>query len=167
MSYAVPSRDDHQRQTFGEDSFKNALSSEHYIENFISRYATSYVQDNWKKEFEDIRDALTDRGGTKAEEILSYKTTFDFQAYESASISIIIPVYNKLSYTINCLDSILRCQEKSSFEVIVVDDGSTDNTSKCLALIPNIKVVAAEETWGSFPLVMPAQDMLRRVLMLP
>jgi len=132
----------------GEASFKNALSSEQYIENSISLYAKSYIQDNWKEEFEDIRDALADRGGTKAEEILSRKTAISFPAYKSVSVSIILPVYNKLSYSINCLDSILRCQEKSSFEVIVVDDGSTDNTSGCLALIPNIKVVAAGRNMG-------------------
>ncbi len=71
-----------------------------------------------------------------------------FPKYESVCVSIVIPVYNKISYTINCLDSILRCKGESSFEVIVVDDGSTDNTLECLSLIPNIKVIVAGENMG-------------------
>lgn len=42
-------------------------------------------------------------------------------------ISIIIPVYNKAEYINDCLDSLLR-QDFGSFEIICVDDGSTDNS---------------------------------------
>lgn len=42
-------------------------------------------------------------------------------------ISIIIPVYNTSRYIKKCLDSIIH-QDYSNFEVIMVDDCSTDNT---------------------------------------
>lgn len=42
-------------------------------------------------------------------------------------ISIIIPIYNAEEYLARCLDSILS-QEFTSFEVILVDDGSTDSS---------------------------------------
>ena len=42
-------------------------------------------------------------------------------------ISIIVPVYNVESYLRRCLDSI-QSQTFSDFEVILVDDGSTDNS---------------------------------------
>lgn len=44
-------------------------------------------------------------------------------------ISIIIPVYNVEQYLRRCVDSVLR-QENVSFEVILVDDGSTDSSGK-------------------------------------
>lgn len=44
-------------------------------------------------------------------------------------ISIVIPVYNKAEYINNCLDSLLR-QDFESFEIICVDDGSTDNSGE-------------------------------------
>ncbi len=46
-------------------------------------------------------------------------------------LSIIIPVYNGEKYIVKCLDSIFN-QENIDFEVIVVDDKSTDNTVNVL-----------------------------------
>lgn len=45
-----------------------------------------------------------------------------------ASISVIIPVYNNQRYLSQCLDSVLTGQEDVIKEIIVVDDGSTDDT---------------------------------------
>ena len=43
-------------------------------------------------------------------------------------ISIIIPIYNKGQYIKACLDSILQ-QSYKNFECLMIDDGSTDNSS--------------------------------------
>ena len=42
-------------------------------------------------------------------------------------ISVIIPIYNSKKYLSKCIDSILM-QTYKDFEVLLVDDGSTDNT---------------------------------------
>lgn len=42
-------------------------------------------------------------------------------------VSVIVPVYNTENYLKECLNSIL-CQTFSDFELILVDDGSTDNS---------------------------------------
>ncbi len=47
--------------------------------------------------------------------------------------SIIIPVYNKANLTRQCLDRILAAPPQTSFEIIVVDDGSRDSTPRLLA----------------------------------
>ena len=46
-------------------------------------------------------------------------------------ISIIVPAYNVEKYIKACLDSII-IQTYSNFEVIVINDGSTDQTEKML-----------------------------------
>lgn len=50
-------------------------------------------------------------------------------------ISVIIPTYNEGKNIINCLES-LSAQTYSDFEIIMVDDGSTDNT---LNIIDNLQ----------------------------
>ena len=44
-------------------------------------------------------------------------------------ISIIVPIYNVEKYLSRCVDSILN-QTFTDFELILVDDGSTDNSGK-------------------------------------
>ena len=44
-------------------------------------------------------------------------------------ISIIVPVYNTSFYLRTCLDSIIS-QSYTFIEIIVIDDGSTDNSGK-------------------------------------
>lgn len=50
----------------------------------------------------------------------------------SPRVDIVIPTYNGWSYLETCLNA-LRCQTYSAFRVIVVDDGSTDGTSRLLS----------------------------------
>lgn len=46
-------------------------------------------------------------------------------------IYVVIPVFNRLHFTIQCLDS-LRRQTEKDFKTVIVDDGSTDGTSEML-----------------------------------
>ncbi|HVW97769.1 MAG TPA: glycosyltransferase family 2 protein [Mucilaginibacter sp.] len=46
-------------------------------------------------------------------------------------IYICIPVFNRLSYTINCIESIIR-QEFENYKIVICDDGSTDGTADTL-----------------------------------
>lgn len=48
---------------------------------------------------------------------------------ESKKVSIIIPMYNAEKNISLCLDSILN-QTYKNFEIIIVNDGSTDNSLK-------------------------------------
>ena len=45
-------------------------------------------------------------------------------------LSVIIPLYNSEKYIKRCIDSILELQ--ISKEIIVIDDGSTDNSAQVL-----------------------------------
>jgi GT2 family glycosyltransferase/glycosyltransferase involved in cell wall biosynthesis len=51
-----------------------------------------------------------------------------FERAESPLVSVIIPVYNKFRTTYNCLKSIIEQLPKASFEIIIADDCSHDET---------------------------------------
>ena len=66
-------------------------------------------------------------------------------------LSIIIPIYNSASFIGHCLDSILT-QKNSDIEIILVDDGSKDNTSNIMKNLAekddNIKYVIFSRNFG-------------------
>lgn len=63
-------------------------------------------------------------------------------------VSIVIPVYNKLTHTLACLDSIARHMPKESIEVLVIDDGSMDATESSLSTRTDIRYLRNRENLG-------------------
>jgi GT2 family glycosyltransferase len=62
-------------------------------------------------------------------------------------ISIVIPVHNQLDHTRLCLDSI-TAYTPQSHEVIVIDNGSTDNTPDYLRSRPDIRLITNTTNQG-------------------
>ena len=70
------------------------------------------------------------------------------QTNDTPLVSIVIPVYNKYSYTFNCLKSLQHINCINKVEIIIVDDYSTDDTEKLLTEISGIKVLRNLENLG-------------------
>lgn len=62
-------------------------------------------------------------------------------------ISVIIPTYNRASLVTRAIESVLA-QEGASLEILVVDDGSTDNTEAMLAQYGNAIRVIRQDNGG-------------------
>ncbi len=58
-------------------------------------------------------------------------------------ISVVIPVYNSPDTIEKCLNSVLA-QDHPAFEIIIVDDGSTDTTPDICASFKEVKVIRSE-----------------------
>jgi GT2 family glycosyltransferase/tetratricopeptide (TPR) repeat protein len=64
--------------------------------------------------------------------------------------SIVIATFNKLDYTKQCIESIRQYTQPGSYEIIVVDNGSTDGSAEWLREQPDVRVVLNGENLG-FP----------------
>ncbi|MBF0395197.1 MAG: glycosyltransferase [Desulfobacterales bacterium] len=63
------------------------------------------------------------------------------------NVSVIIPVYNRAGFVKEAIDSVLS-QTSANFEVIVIDDGSTDNTKQILHSYLNKIIVISQDNKG-------------------
>jgi glycosyltransferase involved in cell wall biosynthesis len=57
------------------------------------------------------------------------------------SASIIIPTFNGASRIANCLDALLQQAAARDAEILVVNDGSTDNTADVVARCPGVRLI--------------------------
>ncbi len=71
-----------------------------------------------------------------------------FTAYDHPLASIVIPAFNHIDYTLRCLAAIHRHAPKASYELIVVDDASSDATERLLSAIPGLRYVRNPENLG-------------------
>lgn len=62
--------------------------------------------------------------------------------------SIVIPVHGHLAYTLNALDSLISHHSRHSFEIVVVDDASPDESARYLAQVNGIRLIRQPENQG-------------------
>lgn len=73
-----------------------------------------------------------------------------YYVQQKITVSIIVPVYNSEKYIARCLDSIVS--QQGNFEVVIVNDGSTDSTQKIIDEYAqkhsNIKIITNKHNQG-------------------
>lgn len=87
-------------------------------------------------------------------------------------VTVIIPCYNQSHFLGEAIESVLR-QTYPHFEIVVVDDGSTDNTAEVAARYPAVRLIRQEnqgrsaarnngirESLGSYVVFLDADDRL-------
>ena len=90
-----------------------------------------------ERAFQNIEESIND----------SYKDVkISFPYHENPLVSIIIPYFNQEIYTWNCLHSIWKNLPKTSFEIILVNDKSTENPD--FSSVENIRIIHNEENLG-------------------
>lgn len=69
-------------------------------------------------------------------------------AYHELLVSIVIPAYNCEKTILKCIDSLFDLNYPS-YEIIIIDDGSTDSTSEILKQHTNIRVIDTKNSGPS------------------
>jgi GT2 family glycosyltransferase/glycosyltransferase involved in cell wall biosynthesis len=73
---------------------------------------------------------------------------FAVPASTAPRVSVVIPVHNKIEYTVACLRSLAMHPGTVAFETIVVDDASSDATAARLAQIGGIRILRNAQNLG-------------------
>ncbi len=71
-----------------------------------------------------------------------------FQAARDPEVSVIIPIRDQLHFTSNCLASLAAARTRVSFEVIVIDDGSSDGSLHWLKRCEGVRAVRNHRNLG-------------------
>jgi GT2 family glycosyltransferase len=72
----------------------------------------------------------------------------EFPVHEQVEVSIVIPVFNQFRFTQACLASLQKHQGTERFEVIIVDDCSTDATAEAVPRMPGVIYLRNEANSG-------------------
>jgi GT2 family glycosyltransferase len=72
----------------------------------------------------------------------------EFPAVTAPRLTILIPVYNEIDYTLECLLSIRDALPQTPFEVLIADDCSTDPAARLLEAVPNLQYLRQPENVG-------------------
>lgn len=83
------------------------------------------------------------------EALESLQPKIDNEQTKQPLVSVVVLAYNKLDYTRLCVESILKFTSHIDYELITVDNGSTDNeTREFFHSLPNARVVFLNENVG-------------------
>ena len=73
---------------------------------------------------------------------------FSVPGSDTPVVSIVIPVFNQFAHTLGCLRALAESPPHCAFEVIVVDDGSTDATVTALPQITGVRHITRASNGG-------------------
>ncbi|MBO9664715.1 glycosyltransferase [Dokdonella sp.] len=124
-----------------------------HLRNIAGRVRGSLAQRGLAGTVKRIAQEFGRGGGPAPARVVYAEPSDDFAPFAVPSsttprVSIVIPVYNKIAYTVACLRSIAAHAGATAFEVIVVDDGSSDATPQRLAEIAGIRAQRNAENLG-------------------
>ncbi len=78
----------------------------------------------------------------------SLEIDFSLPTSSDPIVSVIIPIYGKVEFTLACLRSIAKYPPKTPFEVVVVDDCSQDDSADILVQVEGLKLYSNNENQG-------------------
>lgn len=110
----------------------------------------NFIGENFFKKLSGLfnkKERLTAKLHKNLKSFFLRKEKVEFIPVNEPDISIILVLYNQAQYTLECL-CLLQQQRNISFEIIIIDNASSDSTHKLLDRCQNILVVKNSENVG-------------------
>ncbi|MGO1119925.1 glycosyltransferase [Rhodovibrionaceae bacterium A322] len=92
--------------------------------------------------------AWCERYHTRRSVLARLQQAYGKKATAKVSATVVIPVFNQLDYTLRCLAALADSEEKLTYEIVVVDDASSDDTAAVLKQLPGIRYVKNTKNLG-------------------
>ncbi|WP_105132505.1 glycosyltransferase [Burkholderia sp. BE12] len=133
-------------------SFNHLIWHVHRIRFLAQRVTGSIATRGWRNTLaritQEFRPPSSDSMRWTFESVQQPFSPFALPTRSEPQVSVIIPAYGKLEYTLACLRSIARHGADAAFEVIVVDDASPDDSVQTLAQIKGLRLIRNERNLG-------------------
>lgn len=115
---------------------------------FIQKFGNVYLnlRENYPKFFRKFETVLGH--AEKKHLVEEIRRIYQGPAPDLPTASIIIPVHNQIEHTLNCLHSIAHSEDQTTYEIILVDDASTDDTSIVFDNLKGIKYMRNSQNRG-------------------
>src|SRR5438309_6580656 len=140
------------KHLLGYGHLEKAISS---YENWrVTHSEITAIDDEIQSLLSGIASAPTQHSATAAAEMASTiaprvpTRPIECPVHKQVDVSILIPVFNQFHFTQACLVSIKEHQGAERFEVIVVDDCSTDATPEAISQLPGVIYLRNETNSG-------------------
>lgn len=98
-----------------------------------------------RQRIETMKPRPVDMIHVDARDLGAAADALSFKAEAEPLVSILVPVYNNIQLTLECLTSIARNTGEVSYEVIIADDASRDETASLIARVANVRHVRQAE----------------------
>lgn len=93
-----------------------------------------------KQDYEIIKENYRTLSYARLTSFLSSNEIITFPKLENPKTSVLLVLHNKAEYTLDCIRS-LKMSSTDDFEVVIVDNSSTDSTSKMLKKVKGITLI--------------------------
>lgn len=116
------------------------------MENWIKQFAATR-RTTTKRAVNHVKSNLRLARETELEVFLAAQTQLNFSTPSSPKVTILLVLWNQAELTLACLKA-LHNEDNGSFEVLIVDNASSDTTPQLLSMISGVRVITNEENLG-------------------
>lgn len=127
-------------------AFKRSARKILYSPETDSLSAVAAIQTS--SERENIKTSIEKVAKARLRVFLSSGAFLEFRPTAQPIVSIVLLFYNRAEMSLQCLENLAGYVDDIPFEVVIIDNGSTDETARLLERIRNVKIVRNSANLG-------------------